>query len=277
MNPTKVIAMTVAVGAAGTAFAQGGYRTGEQVELNASGDRWQRCVVTDPGSAERMMRLSCEAFDDGTYRRAGGVYTETVTSSGVRRATSVSSRVTAAPPRAPTAVVAPAQGGGYRVGQAVEIEASKHWVPCTVASIDGAGSDAMIRVRCPEYAPLSRGAGIYIVHDNRTGIGIRPATGRIGPAPVTATPVRRQAPLGTSLQVGEYACYGAGSRIMAGLAFKVTAPGRYTDLAGGNAGTFTVTGGTISFRGGHLGGQLGRELRGKSFRIGAQASCERWD
>ena len=66
----------------------------------------------------------------------------------------------------------------------------------------------------------------------------------------------------------------SGGRIMIGLGFKVTGGGRYTDLDGKNPGTFAVNGETVSFKGGHLGGQSGRALSNGNFRIGAQASCE---
>jgi hypothetical protein len=63
---------------------------------------------------------------------------------------------------------------------------------------------------------------------------------------------------------------------MAGLGFKITGPGRYTDLDGATRGTFSIAGSNITFRGGHLGGQTGRSLTAKGFRIGAQATCELW-
>lgn len=78
-----------------------------------------------------------------------------------------------------------------------------------------------------------------------------------------------------ALPVGEYACFGVGGRIMIGLGFKVTSPGRYTDLDGGNSGHFVLTPGSVTFQGGHLDGQVGRELKNSWFRIGAQAACER--
>jgi len=63
---------------------------------------------------------------------------------------------------------------------------------------------------------------------------------------------------------------------MIGLGFKVAPGGRYTDLDGKNPGRFTIAGGQVRFQGGHLGGQVGRELNGGSFRLGAQASCSPW-
>lgn len=78
------------------------------------------------------------------------------------------------------------------------------------------------------------------------------------------------------LKVGEYACYGSGGTPLIGLGFKVTAPGRYTDLDGGNAGRYRVSGSTVTFTGGHLDGQSGRDLRNGQFTIGSMAGCEPW-
>ena len=76
------------------------------------------------------------------------------------------------------------------------------------------------------------------------------------------------------LQPGEYACAGSG-RILIGLGFKLDANGSYTDLDGKNAGRVVESGGNISFVGGHLAGQVGRNVRGgTNFEIGA-ISCSR--
>ncbi|HEV2865796.1 MAG TPA: hypothetical protein VGX37_04725 [Allosphingosinicella sp.] len=79
-----------------------------------------------------------------------------------------------------------------------------------------------------------------------------------------------------TLRTGEYACYGSGGQIMGGLGFRVTGPGRYTDLDGATSGTFSVSGSSVTFRGGHLDGQTGRELTANGFHIGQQATCEFW-
>ncbi|QQS10667.1 MAG: hypothetical protein IPK81_13490 [Rhodospirillales bacterium] len=76
-----------------------------------------------------------------------------------------------------------------------------------------------------------------------------------------------------ALKPGEYACYGSGGRILIGLGFKALAGGRYTDLDGKSPGTFTVSGDTIVFKGGHLDGQVGRDLRNNTFRINS-VGCE---
>jgi hypothetical protein len=78
----------------------------------------------------------------------------------------------------------------------------------------------------------------------------------------------------SELKLGEYACYGSGGRIMIGLGFKVLSSNRYTDLDGRESGTFSISGNAVTFHGGHLDGQTGRNLRNYKFTIGAQADCE---
>ena len=178
------------------------------------------------------------------------------------------------------ALHAPAHAAGvsFAVGDKVEIEASNHWVPCVVAEN---APPSIMRVRCEAYPKLSRAAGLYTV-DRDNPRAVRKATGVHGPAPAApAKPAPRSGAAGgtgaagsAGLKLGEYACYGAGGRIMIGLGFKVLPGSRFTDLDGRNAGTFSVSGDAVTFRGGHLGGQTGRELRNFNFRIGSKASCE---
>ena len=75
------------------------------------------------------------------------------------------------------------------------------------------------------------------------------------------------------LKTGEYACYGSGGRLLIGLGFKVAGNG-YTDLDGKSRGTFTVKGSEFAFRGGHLDGETGHDLKNSRFRLGTMASCE---
>ena len=76
------------------------------------------------------------------------------------------------------------------------------------------------------------------------------------------------------LQPGEYACAGSGGRILIGLGFKLLADGTYTDLDGKTSGRVVYQGSTVSFVGGHLAGQVGRNIRGANFEIGS-ISCSR--
>jgi len=76
------------------------------------------------------------------------------------------------------------------------------------------------------------------------------------------------------LQPGEYACAGS-SGILIGLGFKVKGDGSYTDLDGKESGRVVESGDGISFVGGHLARQKGRNVRGgTNFEIGV-ISCSR--
>lgn len=157
----------------------------------------------------------------------------------------------------------------FAVGDRVEIEASNHWVPCVVVENE---PPSIMRVRCDAYPTLSRDAGIYTVdRDNPTAV--RHATGEIGEIAPEPTPSREAAPP-AGLKRGEYACYGSGGRVMAGVGFKVLSGDRYEDLEGNERGSFSISGTTVRFRGGHLDGQEGRDLRGHNFTIAGQAECE---
>ena len=75
------------------------------------------------------------------------------------------------------------------------------------------------------------------------------------------------------LQPGEYACAGSGGRILIGLGFRLQANGTYTDLDGKSSGTVSHNGSNLTFVGGHLAGQVGRNVRGgTNFEIGS-VSC----
>src|SRR5947207_11072737 len=68
-------------------------------------------------------------------------------------------------------------------------------------------------------------------------------------------------PTSGDLKLGEYACYGSGGSILIGLGFKVQAGNHYTDLDGKEHGTFSISGDTVTFHGGHLDGQVGTSLK----------------
>ena len=78
----------------------------------------------------------------------------------------------------------------------------------------------------------------------------------------------------SGLATGEYACYGSGGRLLIGLGFKVPANGTYTDLDRKSKGAYTIQSGVITFHGGHLDGQTGRNLHGNEFVLGSMVSCE---
>jgi len=168
----------------------------------------------------------------------------------------------------------------YSIGETVEmhIGAGPRWRPCAV--IRNEPNEPVMRLKCPVYKTPDyfQGAGEYVIErraDSVRKVGLAGAAAS-APAP---RPTSQGAPAsgGGALKVGEYACYGSGGLIMAGLGFKVLGGGRYTDLDGQSPGTYSVSGGNVVFRGGHLGGQTGRALTPKGgFRIGAQANCEPW-
>jgi hypothetical protein len=76
------------------------------------------------------------------------------------------------------------------------------------------------------------------------------------------------------LKVGEYACYGSGGTLLIGAGFKVTDDSHYTDLDNTTAGTFSVDGDTVTFTGGHLDGETGRDLQDGKFILHEGVSCE---
>ena len=179
----------------------------------------------------------------------------------------------------------------FSVGEAVEIEASDHWVPCVV--VENAPAGESMRVRCTPYPKLSRDGGIYRVtnrpdHIRKAGGATRAAAAAVSASGTPPTQKANAAATSTGLKVGEYACYGgstgsgsgqvAGGRsvVLAGLGFQVRPGGRYVDLDGKNPGSFTVSGSTVTFRGGIHGGTTGRSLRNGSFVIGAKVVCEPW-
>ena len=168
----------------------------------------------------------------------------------------------------------------YQLGDSVELKITDGiWQTCVVSENPPGG---MLRVMCEEYvesAPgtYTRAGGTYIVYgrsdlrragsaaaapatrppavatraESKPGKATKPAT---RPAPATPAP----APARGGLTAGEYACYGNGGQILAGLGFKVVGNGRYTDLEGGNSGSYSVNGDTVTFRGGHLDGHASR-------------------
>jgi hypothetical protein len=90
---------------------------------------------------------------------------------------------------------------------------------------------------------------------------------------MTGLLVGLSAPAGAAgLQPGEYACAGSGGTILIGLGFRLRADGSYTDLDGKSAGRVVFDGSNVRFVGGHLDGEVGRNVRGNNFEIHS-ASC----
>lgn len=80
------------------------------------------------------------------------------------------------------------------------------------------------------------------------------------------------------LYMGEWACYGVGSRLMAGMGFVLERDGKYHDVDGERAGSYAydANSSTISFRGGFLAGQTGKNVRASGFQLSSTVSCEPW-
>jgi hypothetical protein len=100
-----------------------------------------------------------------------------------------------------------------------------------------------------------------------------------GNEPATAArPTTPPAAASQKIYIGEYACYGAGNRLMAGAGFILKAGNSYEDVDGKRGGTYQYDAGaaTISFRGGFMDGQVGRNVRPTGFTLSATVSCEPW-
>ena len=133
MSKTAAGAGALMVLVAGAAVAQeSAYRVGERVELKITDGHWQSCTVMDPGGPERVMRMKCDAYSNPVKSRGAGIYVASPDSTDVRQI-AMATRAAAAPARAVATSRSSAGASGYQVGQAVELEASGHWVPCTVS------------------------------------------------------------------------------------------------------------------------------------------------
>jgi hypothetical protein len=97
-------------------------------------------------------------------------------------------------------------------------------------------------------------------------------------APAQPVPGAERATGPTELHLGEWACYGTGGRLMAGLGFILQADGTYLngDKKPGGRWIREVAAARISFRGGHLDGQTGSKLTGQGMTLSNTVSCEPW-
>ena len=78
------------------------------------------------------------------------------------------------------------------------------------------------------------------------------------------------------IHIGEWACYGTGGRLLQGLGFHLRANGTYLDGDSNPGGRWTRGAGSITFQGGHLDGQTGKNFKGNRFDLSATVSCEPW-
>lgn len=98
------------------------------------------------------------------------------------------------------------------------------------------------------------------------------------PVGKAATQAKQPAPAGSKLHIGEYASYGTGGRLLAGLGFHLKDGGVYHDLDGKNAGKYVYdpSAATITFRGGFMDGQVGRAVTATGFQLSPTIRCEPW-
>jgi hypothetical protein len=84
------------------------------------------------------------------------------------------------------------------------------------------------------------------------------------------------APAPGSLPLGEYACYGTGGTMLAGMGFVLSPDGTYADVDGERGGRWSHDAGaaTIAFSGGYLDGQQGTGVGAQGFALSGTVSCE---
>ncbi len=165
----------------------------------------------------------------------------------------------------------------YKIGDKIQHTISgspSDFQTCTVTENN---SGDLMRVRCEAFKYWV--AGIYTaskastrpVPKAKTPPNNKPTENE--PDEPQNVPPKQTGGNSTSLKIGEYACTGSGGRMMIGLGFKVISGSRYTNLDGDQSGTFTISDGKITFRGGHLDGVTGRDLKDNRFTVASQAQC----
>jgi len=93
------------------------------------------------------------------------------------------------------------------------------------------------------------------------------------------TPPQRQTPnKNGELYIGQYACYGTGNRLMAGMGFTLKSNGTYVDLDNKRGGSYIYNPqkATISFNGGFLSGQVGKNVKQSGFQLSNTVTAEPW-
>jgi len=111
------------------------------------------------------------------------------------------------------------------------------------------------------------------------GTSIMPVTGlpgkRFDPSAGAGVKSPVAAGAGGGASPGEWACYGSGGRLMAGMGFVLKPGGKYTDTDGGRSGSYQhdAASATIRFSGGFLDGQTARKVRANGMDL-QRVSCE---
>jgi hypothetical protein len=95
---------------------------------------------------------------------------------------------------------------------------------------------------------------------------------------ITSAVIPATKPIAAKLYLGEWACYGTGGRLMAGMGFVLDRSGKYHDTQGARGGSYAYNAGssTINFRGGFLSGQIGRNVTSGDMQISSTVNCQPW-
>lgn len=215
------------------------YKIGDQVELKINDAMWQKGVVAE-NPPEGLLRVRCEEYIDpsSSYTRAGGLYI-VHSSSDIRFLKNQ-----------------PASRLLYKRGDKVEAKDGQgKWYAATILETKGNG---------------------YLVHWD----GFSSTYDQI----VSADNIRKKSAVQNSsankseLYIGEYACYGTGGRLMAGMGFILLPGGRYYDVDKQRGGRYVYSPGnkTIRFVGGFLSGQVGKDVKSTGFQISNTVFAEPW-
>lgn len=96
--------------------------------------------------------------------------------------------------------------------------------------------------------------------------------------PATKTQQKPTESVFANLYLGEYACYGTGGRLMAGMGFILLPGGKYFDVDKKRGGTYTYSSltSTIRFNGGFLSGQVGKNVKQTGFQLSSTVTAEPW-
>jgi len=79
------------------------------------------------------------------------------------------------------------------------------------------------------------------------------------------------------LPMGEWACYRGGRTVVIAYGFKLQAGGTYTDLDNKTRGTYQVSADSVTFRGGHLDGQVAKRTGPNEIGlVNGAISCQPW-
>ncbi len=110
-----------------------------------------------------------------------------------------------------------------------------------------------------------------------SGVPGKPYVANQETSPVQTSTNVKNAPA-SKLYIGEYASYGTGNRLMAGMGFILKSNGRYTDVDNERGGSYIYNAklATITFKGGFLDGQVGKNVSSSGFDLSNTVRCEPW-